>query len=350
MTNLNCNILIVDDVEVNIQMAMNILAEENYNLTSTYSGNEALTLIQNNHYDLILLDLMMPGMDGFTVCTEIKKMPNKADVPIIFLTAKDDIDSISHAFYVGAVDYVRKPFHPEELISRVKSHIELYRSRFILKQHNLSLQLKKDQERQRLMTELEEVQKEIIYILAEFIESSSLETGHHIKRVSTISKLLAEYHPSMTQEDVSIIYHASPMHDIGKIAISDDILHKSGKLTVEEFEIMKMHTLIAHKFLKKTQRKILKAADIIATQHHEKWDGTGYPYGLKGEDIHLFGRIVALADVFDSLTHKRAYKEAWSVGDAITHIQENSGIHFDPTLVAIFIEHIDDFIFIVEES
>ena len=344
------NVLIVDDVEVNIQVAMNILKEENYNLTFASSGEEALSLVKELRFDLILLDLMMPEMDGFTVCKTIKKIPNKSDTPIIFLTAKDDIDSISQAFHVGAVDYVRKPFHPEELISRVKSHLELYRSRLILEKNNLSLQLKQEKEKQRLMSELEEVQKEIIYILAEFIESSSLETGHHIKRVSIISKRLASYHPSVSKEDEEIIYHAAPMHDIGKIAIPDTILHKQGKLTIEEFETMKMHTFIAHKFLKKSQRKILKAADVIATQHHEKWDGSGYPYGLKGENIHMFGRIVALADVFDSLTHKRSYKKAWSMEKAIAYILEQRGTHFDPLLVDIFMEHKEEFIAIAQEK
>jgi len=343
----NYNVLIVDDIVDNIQIAMNMLKEENYNLTFALSGEESLSLIEMNNYDIILLDIMMPEIDGFTVCERIKSLPKYVDVPIIFLTAKNDIDSISQAFSVGAVDYVSKPFHAEELLSRVRSHLELYRSRMILKNNHLTLQIKAKEEKDRLLTELEEGQKEIIYILSELIESASPETGQHIKRVSQISKLLAAYHPSMNKEDQDTIFHASPMHDIGKITIPKAILTKPGSLTDDEFEIMKTHASAGHKFLKNSQRKILKAADIIASQHHEKWDGTGYPNGYKGEEIHIFGRIVAIADVFDALTHKRCYKEAWSIEDSVEYLKKHKGTHFDPQLIDIFMEHLDEFVAII---
>ena len=343
----NYNVLIVDDVVENIQIAMNILKEENYNLTFSLSGEEALSLIQNNSYDIILLDIMMPEIDGFTVCARIKEIPEYFDVPIIFLTAKNDIDSVSHAFSVGAVDYVSKPFHPEELLSRVKSHLELYHSKQVLKNNHLSLQIKAKKEKERLLTELEEGQKEIIYILTELIESASAETGEHIRRVSQMSKLLAHYHPAISEDDENIIFHAAPMHDIGKVTIPPEILTKPGKLTEDEFEIMKTHASAGHKFLKNSQRKILKTADIIASQHHEKWDGTGYPYGLKGKEIHIFGRIVAMADVFDALTHKRCYKEAWSTEESVAYMQKHRGTHFDPQLIDIFMEHLDEFVAII---
>jgi len=338
------NVLIVDDVVDNIQIAMNMLKEENYNLTFALSGAEALSLIEANSYDMILLDIMMPEIDGFTVCARIKKTPKYQDVPIIFLTAKNDVDSVSHAFSVGAVDYVSKPFHAEELLSRVRNHLELYRSRMVLKNNHLTLQIKAKEEKERLLTELEEGQKEIIYILTELIETTSPETGEHIKRVSKISKLLAYYYPTINHEDENIIFHASPMHDIGKVTIPHAILGKPGKLTDDEFEIMKTHATAGHKFLKNSQRKILVAADIIASQHHEKWDGTGYPYGLEGDNIHIFGRIVAIADVFDALTHKRCYKEAWSIEDSVAYMMEHKGTHFDPILIDIFMEHLDEFV------
>jgi putative two-component system response regulator len=347
---LKYNILIVDDVVDNIQIAMNILKEENYNLTFAFSGREALRLLEENDFDMILLDIMMPEMDGFSVCTQIKKNPKYFDVPIIFLTAKVDIDSISHAFEVGAVDYVSKPFHAEELLSRVKSHLELYYSRLVLKENNLSLKIKATEEKKRLLSELEEGQKEVIYILSELIESASFETGAHIQRVAQISKLLAHLHPAIGEKDVETIYHASPMHDIGKIAIPQEILGKPALLDEEEWEIMKTHTSHGHKFLKNSQRKILKSADIIAMQHHEKWDGTGYPLGLKGNDIHIFGRIVAIADVFDALAHKRCYKEAWSIEDSVNYLKEYSGTHFDPELIEIFMEYVDEFISIITDS
>ncbi len=341
---LGYNVLIVDDVVDNIQMAMNILREENYNLTFSLSGEEALSLVNQHSYDIILLDIMMPNIDGFTVCERIKRIPEYADVPIIFLTAKADIDSISKAFEIGATDYVTKPFHAEELLVRVKSQLELYKSRLVLKENNLSLQVKMKYEKERISTEFEAWQKEIIYMLTELIETCSTETGRHVRRVAMMSQLLAKYHPVLTDEDADTVFHAAPMHDIGKIAVPNDILTKPAKLTDKEFEVMKIHTTSAHKFLKGSKRAILQAADIIALQHHEKWDGTGYPKGLKGDEIHLYGRIVAVIDVFDALTHKRCYKEAWSIEDSVAYMQEHSGTHFDPELIDIFMENIDEFV------
>jgi len=184
----------------------------------------------------------------------------------------------------------------------------------------------------------------MIYVLTEMIESVSDETGKHIRRVSEYSKLLAHYHPSLSIEEANLIYDAAPMHDVGKMAIPEAILHKNGPLSEAEFEIMKTHPAKAHQYLKVPSRKIMKAADVIAYQHHEKWDGSGYPQGLKGEDIHIYARIVAIADVFDALTHKRVYKEAWSAKDAANYMLEQSGTHFDPFLIDIFKEHVDEFI------
>lgn len=338
------NVLIVDDVVENIQIAMNILREENYNFTFSLSGEEALQLVQKNNFDLILLDIMMPGIDGYEVCKNIKKIDRYLNVPIIFLTAKNDIDSITKGFSLGGVDYLIKPFHAEELLVRVNTHLELYRSKLILKENNLTLEAKVKYERKRVLNEMEEGQKEIIYMLTELIESCSPETGKHVKRVALMSKLLAEYHPALTKEDANNIFHASPMHDIGKVTIPDKILHKKNTLTSEEFEVMKTHTTAAHKFLKSSQRKIIQAADIIAMQHHEKWDGTGYPKGLKGDEIHLYGRIVSIIDVFDALTHERCYKEAWEMDRSIEYMKTHAGTHFDPKLIDIFVEHIDEFV------
>ncbi len=341
---LNYQLLIVDDVADNIQLAMNILKEENYDLSFATSGSSALELLEATRFDLILLDIMMPGIDGYEVCRRIRGDERFNDIPIIFLTAKADVDSIEQGFAVGGMDYIVKPFHAAELLARVKTHLELYRAKELLKHHNLSLQVKMEQKEERLLSELEENQKEMIFVLTELMEATSDETGKHIKRVAEYSRLLAHYHHSVSEEDAEVIYHASPMHDIGKIAIPERILHKEGKLSSEEFGIMKMHAAKAHEFLRSSQRKFMKAADTIAHQHHEKWDGSGYPQGLKGEDIHIFGRIVALADVFDALTHRRVYKEAWSEAEAVRYIEENSGTHFDPYLVQIFKDHLDEFV------
>ena len=337
-------ILIVDDVSDNIQVAMSILKEKNYQFSFAVNGEQALELAESNSFDLILLDIMMPGMSGYEVCQQLKGEENTSDVPVIFLTAKVDVDSIKDGFEAGAVDYITKPFHPEELIARVKTHLELYTAKRILQKYNLNLKNSLLFREKRFMTELEDSQKEMIYVLTELMEANSDETGRHIRRVAEYSRLLAHYHPSITEEDAQVIFHAAPMHDIGKIAIPQDILHKPGRLTEDEFNIMKTHTTRAHDFLKISDRKFIKAAEIIATQHHEKWNGTGYPQGLSKEDIHIYARIVAIADVFDALTHKRIYKDAWSVEDAVEYISQHKDTQFDPMLVDIFLENIDEFI------
>ncbi|WP_297441286.1 HD domain-containing phosphohydrolase [Sulfurimonas sp.] len=342
-------VLIIDDVIENIQVAMNILKEERYDFSYAKNGEEALKLLDVNNFDLVLLDIMMPGIDGYEVCHRMKNDPRLLDIPVIFLTAKSDIDSMTKAFAVGGVDYITKPFHADELLARTKTHLELYKAKKLLQSNNLNLQTKLKEEKKRIYTELEENQKEMIFILTELVESVSDETGRHIKRVAEYSRLLAHYHPAVSESDADVIYHASPMHDIGKMGVPEHILHKKGSLTKDEFEVMKTHTSIAHKYLKISKRKLMKAADIIAYEHHEKWSGEGYPRGLKGSEIHIYARIVAIADVFDALTHKRVYKDAWKIEDAVSFIQENSGSHFDPELVAIFKEHLDEFIAIAQD-
>ncbi len=346
----NCSILIVDDILENIQVAMNILKEDGYEFTYAKSGEEALEILNERVFDLILLDVMMPKIDGFSVCKKFKEDPRLMDIPVIFLTAKADIDSLKKGFEVGGVDYITKPFHPEELLSRVRTHVELYIAKKLLLENNLSLKIKLQKEQERLYTELETNQKEMLFMLGEIIESISDETGRHIHRVANISRLLAFYHPALTEEDAEIIYHTSAMHDIGKMFIPEKILHKNGKLTKEEFEIIKTHTTKAYEFFQNKSlhsiisRKFMKSAMIIAYEHHEKYNGTGYPQGLKGEDIHLYARVVALADVFDALTHKRIYKESWNMKDAIEYIIAHKGTQFDPQIVEIFQEHLDEFI------
>jgi len=341
------HILIVDDVVENIQVAMNILKEDGYDFSYAKSGEDALKILKEQHIDLILLDIMMPGMNGYEVAARLKKDPRTMDIPILFVTAKNDIDSLKQAFKLGGVDYITKPYHAEELLARVKTHLELYRAKQILQMNNLSLETKLHESEERLLSELEETQKEIIFTLMGLIESYSDETGLHVRRVAKYSKILAKYHPALNEEDEKILYEAAPMHDIGKLAIPPEIIHKPGSLTEEEFQIVKTHTTLGHKFLKNNKRKILKAADIIAYEHHEKWNGKGYPQGLKGEDIHIYGRIVALADTFDALTHDRVYKKAWSISDAAKYIKDHSGTQFDPEIVDIFFAHLEEFIDVV---
>ena len=346
----HAQILIVDDVPDNIQVAMSLLREDSYEFSFANSGEKALSILQNDdaEFDLILLDIMMPGLDGYETCQRIKSQTQLKDIPIIFLTAKADVDSIARAFKVGGVDYVTKPFHAAELLARVRTHVQLYQTKKWLEQQNIDLETKSRFAQARLLSELENSQKELIWFLTELMESTSDETGKHIRRVAEISALLAKLHPTLSDTDADTLYHASPMHDIGKMTVPHEILHKPGKYTPEEFEMMKSHTTNAYKLLSGSKRKLIKSAAIIAYQHHEKWDGSGYPRGLKGSDIHIYGRIIALADVFDALTHQRCYKTAWTVDDAVAFIQEQRGYHFDPELVDLMISHLDQFADIVK--
>jgi putative two-component system response regulator len=349
-TGSDIHILIVDDVSDNIQVAMNILKEESYTFSFASDGQEAIDLISTDTvvFDLILLDIMMPKINGYDVCSAIKKMDHAKETPVIFLTAKADADAIAKGFEVGGVDYIVKPFHANELLARVKTHIELSESKKQLKKHAVEVENKAALQAVRLALEIEENQCEMIYILMEVMESTSDETGQHIRRVAETSKLLAQKTPYLSEEEVNIIFLASPMHDIGKIAIPKEILHKPGKLTDEEMTIMKTHAEKGAALLKNSKRRLTASASIIAHQHHEKWDGSGYPNGLKGDDIHIFGRIVALADVFDALTHKRQYKDAWTIDDAVDYIKENSGSHFDPSLVKILVDNLPEFLDILK--
>ena len=338
------HILIVDDVAENIQVAMNILQEDSYEFSFATSGEEALELVEESHFDLILLDIMMPGMDGFEVCKRLKSESESADIPIIFLTAKVDTESIATGFSLGAVDFITKPFHSTELLARVSNHIELDQQKRDLIDRNEKLRNKMRFREERLIAELDANQKDVISILTELMVATTDESRDHIRRVAEYARLLAYHHNSLSEDDADTIYHAAPMHDIGKVTIGLSLLNKPDTLTAQERDSIEHHTTAAHQFLSQAHRKILKAAAIIAHQHHERWDGDGYPQGLKGEDIHIFGRIVALSDTFDALVHDRPYREAWSVDDAIKHIKQSSGGHFDPELVSIFMEHVNDFV------
>ncbi|WP_438970647.1 response regulator [Methylophaga sp.] len=349
---MNAKILIVDDVADNIQVAMNLLREDNYAFSFANDGHKALSMLDNEEtdYDLILLDIMMPGIDGFEVCRQIKSRPAIRDIPIVFLTARSDVDSISKGFELGGVDYVTKPFHSAELLARVRTHVQLYQAKKWLKQQNINLETHNKFNEQRLLSELEASQKDLIWLLTELMESTSDETGKHIRRVAELSSLLAKLHPTLNDDDADTLYHASPMHDIGKMTVPHEILHKAGRYTPEEFDIMKKHTTNAYQLLAGSKRKLTKAAAIIAHEHHEKWDGSGYPRGLKAADIHIYGRIVAIADVLDALTHKRCYKDAWELEEAIDFIKIHRGSHFDPQLVDLLTENLDAFVTILEQS
>jgi putative two-component system response regulator len=331
-------ILIVDDSPKNIQVVAHLLADQAYDISYATSGMRALDMLQENRFDLVLLDVMMPGMSGYDVCRKIKRDNLAGDVPVIFLTAKTDEQSLIEAFESGGQDYVTKPFTAAELLARIKTHLKL-------KAYEDSQQAVIDNamaELTLLNREIIETQKEVIFTMGSIGETRSKETGLHVKRVAEYSRLLALL-SGLDKFEADMIAMASPMHDIGKVGIPDAILHKKGRLTADEFEIMKTHVTIGHDMLKHSQRPIMQTAAIIALQHHEKWDGSGYPAAAAQEDIHIYGRITALADVFDALGSKRCYKEAWNDEEILAQIRQESGRHFDPTLVDLFFENLDAF-------
>ncbi|MDH5407631.1 MAG: two-component system response regulator [Gammaproteobacteria bacterium] len=330
-------ILVVDDQPVNVKLLEKVLAAEGYqNVHSTTDSRQAADLYQQHHCDLVLLDLNMPHIDGFGVMEQMKEITEDYP-PILVLTALKDRDSRVKALEGGARDFVSKPFDRVELLSRIRNMLEVRLLNKAMKNQNIVLEQKVRERTQ----ELDETRLEIIRRLGRAAEYRDNETGLHIIRMSQYSQLLA-LASGMSEEEGLMILNASPMHDIGKIGIPDSILLKQGKLTPEEWEIMKTHAAIGAEIMSGHPSPLMQMAREIAITHHEKWDGSGYPKGLSGEDIPLVGRIVAIADVFDALTTKRPYKKAWPLEEAIDHIKENKGSHFDPALVDTFIDNLDD--------
>lgn len=327
-------ILIVDDAPKNIQVVANLLGEEDYDISYATNGKQALGHIEETEFDLVLLDVMMPGMNGYEVCREIKKGKRHSDLPVIFITARADEESVVEAFDAGGQDFISKPFNSAELMARVKTHLKLKAfedSQQVLINNALA-------ELKILNKEIIETQKEVIFTMGSIGETRSKETGQHVKRVAEYSRLFALL-SGLDEYEADLVAMASPMHDIGKVGIPDSILNKKGRLDEQEFEIMKTHVTIGYDMLKHSERPIMRTAAIIALQHHEKWDGSGYPSGLAGDAIHFYGRVTALADVFDALGSERCYKKSWPDEKIFSLLKEQSGKHFDPTLVDMFFEN-----------
>ncbi|QTA79891.1 Two component system response regulator reciever and HD domains-containing protein [Desulfonema limicola] len=336
-------ILIVDDERFNINILVGIL-KTRYRTIIAKNGEEALKrAVTSTPPDLILLDIMMPEMDGYEVCKRLKQAEETAHIPVIFITAMGQEENETKGFEVGAVDYITKPVQPEIVRARVKTHLELINARKQLQNQNLILE-QKVHERTR---ELRDSRQEIIHRLVSAAEHKDPETGSHIKRMSHYSALLARAY-GFNEKECEAVLLAASMHDIGKIGIPDYILLKKGRLDLEEWEIMKTHSSIGAKILSKSKSKLIREGQVIAVSHHEKWDGSGYPQKLKGEAIPITGRIAALADVFDALTTKRPYKEPWPVNRAADEIKAGSGSHFEPRLVEIFINILPDLLKIKE--
>ena len=304
-------LLLVDDEPTNLQVLRHIL-QADYRLLFATDGERALQVAREQRPDLVLLDIMMPHMDGYAVCCALKADAATASIPVIFITALDDSQDETAGFDVGGVDYLTKPVSPPVVRARVRTHLSLVR-----------------------MDELRETRLQIVQRLGRAAEYKDNETGMHVIRMSHFSKLLAlaAGHSPAWAED---LLNAAPMHDVGKIGIPDAVLRKPGPLDADEWDTMRRHPEIGAEIIGEHPSGVLQLAREIALAHHEKWDGSGYPRGLAGEAIPLSARIVAIADVFDALTTRRPYKEPWPVQDALDHIAAQAGKHFDPALVALF--------------
>ncbi len=330
-------ILVVDDVPGNIQIVMQALKDE-YSVVAATSGEKAIAIASAEpHPSMILLDVMMPGMDGYEVCRRLKENEKTSGIPVIFITTLDEDVNEEKGLDLGAVDYIAKPINPALVKKRVRNQLELklYRDRL------------EDLVRERT-AQIHDTRLEIIRMLGRAAEYKDNETGTHIVRMSRYCQEIA-LACGVSEKEAELLLNAAPMHDVGKIGIPDRILQKPGALDDEEWKIMKGHAYMGHLIIGSHDSEILKAASVIAYQHHEKWNGNGYPRGLKGENIEFFSRIVALADVFDAVTSERVYKEPWSMDDALDLVKRERGEHFDPAVVDAFFKALPKIMEIKEE-
>lgn len=350
-------LLIVDDEPANLAVLTRVL-QPDYRVRAANSGERALQAAQSPPKpDLILLDVMMPGMDGYAVLGRLRELPQTRDIPVIFVTALDDEANEEHGLQLGAVDYIAKPIKPAIVRARVAAHMELKKARDQLTDENAWLEA----EIARRMSENLVVQDASIHALAYLAETRDPETGNHIHRTQQYVHALAwelSDHPrfrnKLDPHAIWLLTKSAPLHDIGKVGIPDHILLKPGRLTVEEMEIMKTHAALGAEAIEKAERAVarplefLAIAKEIAHWHHEKWDGSGYPDGLKGDAIPVPARLMALADVFDALINKRVYKPAMPPEEARAIILNGAGTHFDPDVVAAFEACYEDFVAIAQ--
>lgn len=338
-------VLVVDDTPANLAL-MNDLLSPHYRVKVAASGARALAIAaQQPQPDLVLLDVTMPGLDGHEVCARLKADPLTRDIPVIFLTARSEVRDEQEGLALGAVDYITKPISPPIVLSRVRTHLTLKASADFLKDQNQFL----EREVARRTEELRDVQDVTILTLASLAETRDNETGEHIIRTQHFVRLLALelrqrglHRAQLDDACIDLLFKSAPLHDIGKVGIPDSILLKPGKLTAEEFEIMKTHTSLGKAAIEAAEQRLgkhvpfLQCAKEIAYAHQEKWDGSGYPQGLRGTDIPLSARLMALADVYDALISRRVYKPAFSHDRATDIILQGRGTHFDPDIVDAF--------------
>ncbi len=356
------HILVVDDDPANL-LLMGELLEPQHRVRFARSGEQALAMATAHpRPGLVLLDVMMPGLDGYAVIEQLRRDPRTGAIPVIFVTAKESFEDEERGLRLGAVDYVTKPINPVVLLARVRTHLELKRNRDELAARNASLEA----EVARRMRHIELVQQVAVRALASLGETRDNETGHHIRRTQLYIEVLGQYlqrHPrfagQLAPRRLTLIVNAAPLHDIGKIGIRDEILLKPGKLTPEEFTIMKTHATIGGEAIDRAIREVaadhgqelqealeeglvepgagpldfLLIAREIAAGHHEKWDGSGYPLGLAGDAIPVAGRLMAVADVFDALISRRVYKAPMPLSEVERIMREGRGRHFDPDMI-----------------
>ena len=345
-------VLVVDDTPDNL-ILMNGLLKSHYKVKVANSGERALQIAQGETPpDLILLDIMMPELDGYEVCRRLKADPHTARIPVIFLTALSDSEDEAHGFAIGAEDYITKPISAPTVLARVKTHLKLKASADFLRDKNDYL----EHEVRRRTRDVEAIQDVTIMALASLAETRDAETGNHLRRTQRYVKLLAEKlrdHPrfadDLDEHTIQLLYKSAPLHDIGKVGIPDRILLKPGRFEPEEFEIMKLHTTFGRDAIEHAEAELgmevpfLAYAKEIAYSHQEKWDGTGYPEGLAGDAIPMSARLMALADVYDALISRRVYKAPIQHETAVDIIKDGRGRHFDPDIVDAFLEIEHDF-------
>ena len=333
-------ILVVDDTPDNLDLMGDLLMDD-YRVKVANSGKKALEIIQSaSPPDLVLLDIMMPEMDGYEVCTILKSSEETKNIPVIFLTAKTNTIDEQKGFEIGAVDYITKPISPAIVMARVKTHLDLHYKNVYL---------------EKLVTqrthEIAAIQDVTIHAMASLAETRDNETGNHIRRTQNYVKLLAQhlqFHPNYTHflnmdGVIETLFKSAPLHDIGKVGIPDAILLKPGRFEPSEFEIMKSHPELGQNTILQAESELgidvpfLQYAKEIAYGHHEKWDGSGYPQGLSGEDIPISARLMAVADVYDALISRRVYKEGMPHEQAVQIILDGKGTHFDPHIIEAFV-------------
>lgn len=332
------HILVIDDSRTSMARTVDAL-KASYRISTADSGKEGLKFLRKKKVDLILLDYVMPEMDGMEVLKLLKADPVLKYIPVIFLTSNQDIELESGCLECGAADFIGKPFAIKTLLGRVVRTLEL-------EEYRIDMEKKVEQKTE----EIKEIQRNVIVNLASVIECRDSDSGHHVKRTGAYVELIAKglqkngiYTDILTDEYIEKLANAAALHDIGKIAVPDNILNKPGRLTKEEFEIIKQHTTIGGALVRETLKGVesedyMKIAEQIALYHHEKWDGTGYPKQLQEDEIPLCARIMAVADVFDALISRRCYKEAYTLDEAFGIIKDSKGRHFDPKVAKVFLE------------